>query len=245
MKNGDSSKPHQDVRRLLQIADELRALTEVGEHEHADVLCLLDEAITLGAFAGVEHAEFRLWVRRDALWGAMSSIDPNKDKNGFSCLAMATIGRTEAWGAVYSFLADAVAAEADATTTWPELPEARSPWVQAITLRTERFDTIKKLKKFQQQHPEMFRNRGRFRLEIDAAQWAIYWKRQDEAAFMRDGEPPSLFDDPAAQDEAFAGTKRRHKQIHERKRRRYEQIHERKRRRYKQIHKRKRSGKQG
>jgi hypothetical protein len=93
-----------------------------------------------------------------------------------------------------------------------------SPWVPAKSLWRERFDNIKEVTRFRQDHPEMFRNPSQYRLEIHAALWATHWAGQDNAGFESlGGDPDSIADDPNAQDGFLEGAARRMQQLRAKK----------------------------
>jgi hypothetical protein len=80
-----------------------------------------------------------------------------------------------------------------------------SPWVQAHTLWPAHFTTIKEVAKFRTQHPKMFRNPSRNRLEIHAAKWAAFWAARDKDGFdAMDGNLRSIADNHDVQDEALS-----------------------------------------
>jgi hypothetical protein len=83
-------------------------------------------------------------------------------------------------------------------------------WVPANQLWTEKFTSNKELTKFRQQHPEMFRNPSRYKLEIHAGLWARYWADHDKAGFEAlDGNLPSVADDPTVQEDALEAAMQR------------------------------------
>jgi len=94
-----------------------------------------------------------------------------------------------------------------------------SPWVlSSRSLWGEKLSSNKKLAEFQRDHPEMFRRRGKFKLEIHMGQWAQYWVRQERTASRAlDGNLPSVADDPTIGENALAAAMQRAAQIRAKK----------------------------
>ena len=84
-----------------------------------------------------------------------------------------------------------------------------SAWVTAAILWPERFrgrKGPKGLDRFREEHPEMFRNPTRYKLEIHAGRWVTYWHQVEQNSSESLGEPPeSIADDPEAQTEFLEG----------------------------------------
>jgi hypothetical protein len=101
---------------------------------------------------------------------------------------------------------------------YPQIIPDDSAWVKASTLWPIKFTSNKELTKFRKQHPDLFRNPSRNRLEIHAAKWAEYWATQDRKGFDTLGEStPSIADDPGASDEFIAGAVKRMADIKKKK----------------------------
>lgn len=107
------------------------------------------------------------------------------------------------------------------TTPEPQAAPADSPWVPSSpAIWSSRLKSNKELSEFRKQHKYMFRNPSPRRLEIHAAKWAAYWAARDRAGFEAlDGDPQSVADDPAVQDEVIAGAMQRMAESREEKRR--------------------------
>lgn len=109
----------------------------------------------------------------------------------------------------------AVLAELRAMALAPEVKQQRPPaateadesaWVPAATLWRDRFETMKELAKFRENHTNMFRNPSPRRLKIHAGKWTAFWAARDKAGFEAlDGNLQSVADDPDVQEEAIAG----------------------------------------
>ena len=92
-------------------------------------------------------------------------------------------------------------------------------WVPAATLWRDRFETMKELAKFRENHPDMFRNPSPRRLKIHAGKWTAFWASRDKAGFEAlDGNLQSVADDPDVQEEAIAGAMQRAAAIRAKKR---------------------------
>ena len=122
----------------------------------------------------------------------------------------------------------AVLAELRAMALAPKVKQQRPPaaavadesaWVPAATLWRDRFDTMKELAKFRENHPDMFRNPSRRRLNIHAGKWTAFWAARDKVGFEAlDGNLQSVADDPDVQKETIAGAIRRMAAIRAKKR---------------------------
>jgi hypothetical protein len=95
-----------------------------------------------------------------------------------------------------------------------------SAWVRSCpTIWREHLKTNKGLDKFRTAHPDMFRNKGKRRLEIHLAKWTKYWDARDKAGFEAlDGDLQSVADNPDVQHEALIGAVERMADLRAKKR---------------------------
>ena len=108
-------------------------------------------------------------------------------------------------------LQDALAA-ADALLRWCDEAAAvdDSAWVPATTLWRDKLENNRQLTKFKADHPEMFRNPSKNRLEIHAAKWVAFWAARDKSGFdSLDGNLQSVADDRTVQEETLLGAAQR------------------------------------
>ena len=201
--------------RIREIAENIRGLPEAlrgipyFKHTVATRAAqLLLEAIERGAFGALEFIRLRELIQReknsdwdDWLFGAWLEA--------IYCL----VPELPNGGSAVRFVVPACEPIAELLQIEAQkvgdAPPPDSPWVPAINLWLFRFKSRKgraSLNHFREQHPEMFRNPSRYKLEIHAPLWTTHWAEKDAAAFdSLDGDPESIADDPDNQAEFLQG----------------------------------------
>lgn len=189
--------------------------------QRASIHCCIN-AIREGREPAVQDAKLALLIGQRALAVALDlakawPVDEDEE-------LLAALPAPLAGGEHESHALAADSTDKSARSEAPETPEGQdgkdgsSSWVTAATLWKGKFSSYKELTKFRLQHPRMFRNPSKFKLEIHAGLWARYWAGRHKAGFETlGGDLPSIADDPSMQADTLTAAAQRAASLRARK----------------------------